>query len=121
MSRCSSACAGCPACAARRWSPLRLEQGPEGDRVFTILEKPAPSYSLQYDAMTLTADPQYFSVMQIPLLRGRVFTEHERLDNDHYIVVSKQFADQFFSGDDPIGKHVRVDWDDQCGNLRDHR
>jgi ABC-type antimicrobial peptide transport system permease subunit len=51
--------------------------------------------------------------MQIPLLRGRVFTEHERLDNDHYIVVSKQFVDQFFSGDDPIGKHVRVDWDDK--------
>ena len=50
--------------------------------------------------------------MQIPLLRGRVFTEHERLDNYHYIVVSKQFVDQFFSGDDPIGKHVRVDWDD---------
>ncbi|MGA8906720.1 MAG: FtsX-like permease family protein, partial [Acidobacteriaceae bacterium] len=75
-------------------------------------EKPAPSYTLQYDAMTLTAGPQYFSVMQIPLLRGRVFTEHERLDNDRYIIVSKQFVDQFFSGDDPIGKHVRVDWDD---------
>jgi predicted permease len=87
--------------------------GPHADRVFTILEKPAPSYTLQYDATTLTADPQYFSVMQIPLLRGRVFTEHERLHNDHYIVVSKQFVDQFFSGDDPIGKHVRVDWDDK--------
>jgi predicted permease len=86
--------------------------GPHDDMVFTILEKPAPSYTLQYEAMTLTADPQYFSVMQIPLLRGRVFTEHERLNNDHYIVVSKQFVDQFFSGDDPIGKHVRVDWND---------
>jgi predicted permease len=86
--------------------------GPQGGRVFTILEKPAPSYAIQYDATTLTADPQYFSVMQIPLLRGRVFTEHERLDNDHYIVVSKQFVDQFFSGDNPIGKHVRVDWDE---------
>jgi predicted permease len=86
--------------------------GPHDNRVFTILEKPAPSYTLQYEAMTLTADPQYFSVMQIPLLRGRVFTEHERLNNDHYIVVSKQFVDQFFSGDDPIGKHVRVDWND---------
>jgi predicted permease len=85
--------------------------GPHGDRVFTILERPAPSYSLQYDAMTLTADPQYFSVMQIPLLRGRVFTEHERLDNAHYIVVSKQFVDQFLPGDDPIGKHVRSGWD----------
>src|ERR1700678_1125734 len=41
--------------------------GPIGDRVFTIVEKPAPSSSLQYDAGILTADPQYFSVMQLPL------------------------------------------------------
>jgi predicted permease len=90
--------------------------GPQDDRVFTILERPAPSYSLQYDAMTLTADPQYFSVMQIPLLRGRVFTEHERLDNTHYIIVSKKFVDQFLSGDDPIGKHVRSGWDTNVEN-----
>jgi len=85
--------------------------GPSGDRVFSILERPAPSYSLQYDAIALTADPQYFSVMQIPLLRGRVFTEHERLGNDHYLVVSKQFVDRYLPGDDPVGKHVRVGWD----------
>jgi ABC-type antimicrobial peptide transport system permease subunit len=66
--------------------------------------------------MTLIADPQYFSVMQIPLLRGRVFTEHERLGNTHYIVISKKFVDQFLSGDDPIGKHVRSGWDTNVEN-----
>lgn len=85
--------------------------GPSGDRVFSILERPAPSYSLQYDAIALTADPQYFTVMQIPLLRGRVFTQHERLNNDHFLIVSKQFVDQYLAGDDPVGKHVRVTWD----------
>ncbi|HEX4310477.1 MAG TPA: ABC transporter permease [Acidobacteriaceae bacterium] len=90
--------------------------GPQGDKVFTILERPAPSYSLQYDAMTMAADPQYFSVMQIPLLRGRVFTDHERLANSHYVVVSQQFVKQFFSGDDPIGKHVRIAWDTDVAN-----
>jgi len=85
--------------------------GPSGDRVFSILERPTPSYTIQYDATALTADPQYFSVMQIPLLRGRVFTEHERLSNDHYLIVSKQFVDQYLPGDDPVGKHVRVGWD----------
>jgi predicted permease len=87
--------------------------GPEGDRVFTILERPAPSHAIQYVALTRTADPQYFSVMQIPLLRGRVFTEHERLHDDHYVVVSRQFVNQYFAGDDPIGKHVRAGWDDK--------
>jgi MacB-like periplasmic core domain/FtsX-like permease family len=84
--------------------------GPSGDRTFTILERPAPSYSLQYDAIALTADPQYFSVMQIPLLRGRVFTEHERLSNDHHLIVSKH-VDRYLPGDDPVGEHVRVGWD----------
>jgi ABC-type antimicrobial peptide transport system permease subunit len=54
--------------------------------------------------------------MQIPLLHGRVFTEHERLTNDRYIVVSKLFVDQFLAGDDPIGKHVRVGWDTGVDN-----
>jgi predicted permease len=85
--------------------------GPSGDRTFSILERPAPGYSLQYDAIALTADPQYFSVMQIPLLRGRVFTERERLTNDHYLIVNKRFVDQFLPGGDPVGKHVRVGWD----------
>jgi hypothetical protein len=54
--------------------------------------------------------------MQIPLLRGRVFTEHERLGNSHYIVVNKQFADRFLPGADPIGKHVRSGWDTKVEN-----
>jgi predicted permease len=85
--------------------------GHEGDDVFRIVERPAPSYSLQYDARVRSADPQYFSLMAIPLLRGRVFTGQERLHNDHFIVVSKSFADRFFSGDEPIGKHIRDSWD----------
>jgi predicted permease len=46
--------------------------------------------------------------MQIPLISGRFFTEQERLNRDHYIVISKKFADQFFPGDNPIGKHVTM-------------
>jgi predicted permease len=86
--------------------------GHEGDKVFTIPERPAPTFSTQYDAMYRAADPDYFKVMGIPLLRGRVFTDHERLHNDHYILVSKKFVSDFLGGEDPIGKHVRVGWDE---------
>jgi ABC-type antimicrobial peptide transport system permease subunit len=48
--------------------------------------------------------------MQIPLLNGRFFTDQERLTRDHYIIVNKKLADQFFSGDNPIGKHLTVAW-----------
>jgi predicted permease len=84
--------------------------GYESDNVFTITEHPSQSFSIQNDAMTRTADPSYFTVMQIPLIRGRFFTEHERLTNDHFIIINKKFADQFLSGDNPIGRHVNTAW-----------
>jgi predicted permease len=84
--------------------------GYDGDEVFTIPEHPAPKTTIENDAITRTIDPTYFSVMQIPLIRGRFFTGHERLTNDHYILISKKFADQYFAGDNPIGRHVNVAW-----------
>jgi predicted permease len=84
--------------------------GYEGDNVFTITEHPSPSFNIQNDATTRTIDPTYFTVMQIPLIRGRFFTEHERFINDHFIIINRKFADQFLSGDNPIGRHVNTAW-----------
>jgi len=90
--------------------------GYEGDRIFTIPEHPSSSFSLQNDALNRTADPQYFTVMQIPLIRGRFFTDHERLMNDRFIIISRKFEEQFFAGDNPIGRHVRVNWGGKLDN-----
>ncbi len=84
--------------------------GYEGDDVFTVPERPAASFQLQYDAMYRTIDPEYFSAMQIPLLRGRFFTDQERLDRTSYTIISKKFADEFFPNDNPLGKHINVAW-----------
>jgi predicted permease len=84
--------------------------GYEGDNVFTIPERPTTSFQLQYDALHRAVDPGYFTAMQIPLLRGRFFTDQERLARDHYVVISKKFADQFFAGDNPMGRHISVAW-----------
>jgi predicted permease len=86
--------------------------GYEGDDVFTIPEHPTAASVVQNDAMYRSADPEYFKVMQIPLLSGRVFTDQERLTRDHYIIISKKLADQYFSGDNPIGRHINVSWDE---------
>jgi predicted permease len=84
--------------------------GPGSDSIFTIPEHPTASKVLDMDAMTRKADPGYFSAMQIPLLQGRVFTPQDRLDRSNYVVISKMFADQFFPGESPLGKHVKIDW-----------
>ena len=82
--------------------------GYDGDYVINIPERPSSNAQIQTTAITRTADPGYFSAMQIPLIAGRFFTDQERLDRDHYLIISKKFADQFFGGESPIGKHVTV-------------
>jgi predicted permease len=82
--------------------------GQEGDNVFTIPEHPAQGPSLQMDALRRAADPGYFGALGIPVLSGRVFNEQDKLGRTHHVIISKQFAQQFFPGEDPIGKHVRI-------------
>jgi putative ABC transport system permease protein len=55
------------------------------------------------------ADPGYFAAMGIPIVRGRSFDAGKRLDGIAEVVISKQFADQHLPGEDPLGKHLRVD------------
>jgi predicted permease len=49
----------------------------------------------------------YFQAMEIPLLRGRLFNEHDTLDAPRVIIVDQYMADQLWPGQDPIGKRVR--------------
>jgi predicted permease len=84
--------------------------GRGGDEVFTIPEHPAPKSSLDLDALTLMAGPDYFSTLQIPLMSGRLFNQNDRLDRARRIVISSRMAKQYFPGESPLGKHVHVDW-----------
>ena len=79
-----------------------------GDSVFTIPEHPAQGPSLELDAITRKADPGYFSAMQIPLLSGELFTEKDKLEQTHHVIISKKFADKFFPSESPLGKHVQI-------------
>jgi len=53
------------------------------------------------------ASNDYFSVMRIPLVNGRVFTEADRADSPPVVIVNKALADKIFPGENPIGKHIK--------------
>jgi ABC-type antimicrobial peptide transport system permease subunit len=46
--------------------------------------------------------------MRIPLLRGRYFREDERLDRDQVVIIDQSAAEQYFPGEDPLGRHLRL-------------
>ena len=57
-------------------------------------------------ALSYAVNPEYLTLMRIPLLEGRSFTE---ADNEHaprVIVIDESFAQKYFPGQNPIGKHV---------------
>ncbi|HEV8429036.1 MAG TPA: ABC transporter permease [Pyrinomonadaceae bacterium] len=61
--------------------------------------------------------PDYFRVMQIPLLRGRVFTDYDNLRPDGHrdvAIVSARLAARVWPNADPIGKRINCD-DDGAG------
>lgn len=87
--------------------------GHGADFVFTIPEHPSQGPVLEKDALYRTVDPGYFSTLQIPLVRGRYFTEQERLDRNLFVIVSKKLADQYFPGESPLGKHITMRFTDK--------
>ena len=56
-----------------------------------------------------TASPDYFRVMGIPVLRGRVFSDADREGRAPVAVVSASLAQHFWPNQDPIGKHFSID------------
>ncbi|HEY1677772.1 MAG TPA: ABC transporter permease [Candidatus Sulfotelmatobacter sp.] len=58
-------------------------------------------------ASTNVVTPQYFNVMQIPLLLGRDFTEHDDVNSQPVMVVNRAFADKFFPGESILGKKLK--------------
>ncbi|MGA8036218.1 MAG: ABC transporter permease [Candidatus Acidiferrales bacterium] len=83
--------------------------GAAGDNSFVIHEHAplAPGTALP-DALARLADPGYFNTLQIPLLSGRVFTRQDRTGHPKTIVISHQLAQQYFPGEDPLGKHLHI-------------
>jgi putative ABC transport system permease protein len=80
-----------------------------GTDEFTVKEHPPLNTGEHLPgALTRWVDPGYFSALGIPLVSGRFFTSHERVERSYKVIVSRQFVQQYFRGEDPIGKHLHI-------------
>jgi putative ABC transport system permease protein len=60
----------------------------------------------------IVSDLNYFRTMQIPLKRGRLFTDQEATEMRHVVVINEAFAREHFPNEDPLGKRVTIDMKD---------
>jgi predicted permease len=49
-------------------------------------------------------DAGYFSVLRVPLIKGRLFTAADTPTSPHVVVISESFAQKMFGTEDPLGK-----------------
>lgn len=54
--------------------------------------------------------PDYFRILQIPILEGRGFTEADTEKSAPVVVVNAATARKYWPGQNPIGKHLRTVW-----------
>jgi len=64
-------------------------------------------------AATFEVSPGYFDALGIPLLRGRAFSDHDLQGSMLVAVVNEEMARAYFAGEDPVGKRLRLRYNDQ--------
>jgi putative ABC transport system permease protein len=82
-------------------------EGWAGDTNFSIAEHPPLPAGQGLDFMLRGAEPGYFSAIGLPILKGRVFSHDERLERANVVLISRGAAQEYFPGEDPIGKHIK--------------
>ncbi len=68
-------------------------------------EAPAVKSGTRYTFVT----PEYFSILRIPILRGRAFRTDESEGSAAVAIVSARTATTFWPGEDPVGKTIRIE------------
>jgi predicted permease len=58
-----------------------------------------------------SVSPDYFRILRIPLLAGRLFAESDGPKSAPVLVLSADTASRFWPGEDAIGKHARIVWE----------
>ncbi|HET7570539.1 MAG TPA: ABC transporter permease [Gammaproteobacteria bacterium] len=72
---------------------------------FEIRGKTVPRH---VEATIQAANPGFFSTLQIPLLRGRMFDARDTENSQLVVLIDQTLAQRFFGSSNPIGQQIRL-------------
>jgi putative ABC transport system permease protein len=84
---------------------------PIGDwagQFFTTADRPNPPAGEVPDANYTVTGPAYFRMLQIPLLEGRSFNEHDTETSERVVIVNEHLARNYWPGQNPLGKQLHM-------------
>jgi predicted permease len=78
------------------WGPITVEgrTAPASERFINVDQR--------------VATPEYFRAMEIPLRRGRLFTDQDLPAAPRVVVIDERMANQIWPGEDPVGRRIRT-------------
>ena len=76
--------------------------------LFTIQDRPALQVSEAPAADLQTISGDYFSVLKIPLIAGRFFTEGDNATAARVVLISRTMANRFWPASDPLGQRFKL-------------
>jgi len=76
--------------------------------LFTIQDRPALQASEAPAADLQTISGDYFSVLKIPLIAGRFFTEADNAAAARVAIISRTMANRFWPANDPLGQRFKL-------------
>ena len=78
---------------------------------FSIVGRPPVKPGDEPSAFIRVIDPAYVRTMQVPLLRGREFSERDSASAPKVMLINQTMANKFWPGQDPVGSRVTMlDW-----------
>jgi len=77
--------------------------GQLNDMPFSVVGRPEDQV---FDFDFRRVNENYFRVMRIPLLRGRMFTSQEVLQSSKVMIISELLAQQVFPNEEPLGRQL---------------
>ncbi|MDQ3175352.1 MAG: ABC transporter permease [Acidobacteriota bacterium] len=80
--------------------------GPHNTGPFTIEDQPSLDTSLP-SAQFSSVSPDYFRVLNTPLMRGRLFSESDDLKAPGIALIDDAFARRYFPDRDPMGRRIK--------------
>lgn len=95
---------GAEEAALASWFPLGLS-GCKGTSAFVEGYAYPPGTDLSCERTIIS--PRYFSVLRIPLVAGRDFTDEDNTGAPAVVIVNEAFAEKYWPGQSALGRRVR--------------